>query len=163
MAYSEKQKQMRRCQWVKTDGSRCRGFSKLDSKYCSLHSYNHSRTLPKKNERDAARIRRDKKRAGKQRRFTCTCSAFPFPHRLASGGCRYPDSPAEVYESGDADRAYEYEWERDIEPDYNGEAEAQSVGENKWLRENNQASEEQLSSRENLMSRIWSGEFDNDD
>jgi hypothetical protein len=171
MAYNEKQKQMRRCRAIKSNGERCKGYAKIGGEYCTLHSYNHRRTLPKKNERAAAAARRAKRRAQPQRRFTCNCSAFPFPHRLSSGGCRYPDPPAEVYRAEDSERAYEYEWERvinskrDVEPSYNGagDAEMQPEGENKWRRENYQTNEEEMSARERLMSRIWSGEFDNDD
>src|SRR5262247_475798 len=97
--YTEKQRQMRRCKKLKKDGTQCKAYARVGGEHCTLHSYNHHRTLPKKNERGAARVRRAKKRAQTQPRAVCNCSAFPFTHRLSSGGCRFPDEPTERYES----------------------------------------------------------------
>jgi hypothetical protein len=95
MAYTEKQKKLRRCKVVKANGEQCRSYSKIGFDRCALHLYDHkTKVLPKANEREAARIRREKRRAQGQKEATCTCSAYPFIHRLSSGFCRYPDPPA---------------------------------------------------------------------
>ena len=91
MAYTKKQREMRRCKKIKANGEQCRGSSKLKSEFCSLHWYQHSRELPKTEaERTAAKIRRARRRAEPQKRATCQCEAFAFPHRLSSGRCKYP-------------------------------------------------------------------------
>jgi hypothetical protein len=33
----------------------------------------------------------------KRRRPTCTCKAYPWPHRPLGGSCRHPDPPAAVW------------------------------------------------------------------
>jgi hypothetical protein len=94
MAYTEKQRKIRRCKVIKRDGSQCRSYSKIDGDgRCALHLYDHkTKVLPKANEREATRIRRAKN-VKPQKRATCTCSAYPFIHRLSSGFCAHPDPP----------------------------------------------------------------------
>src|SRR5262245_66200885 len=114
MAYSEKAKALRRCKWIKADGTQCKGYSKLGGRYCGLHSYDHcKKKLPKKGaERAAAAKRRAHKRAQTQRHQTCSCEAYPWIHRAGGGLCNYPDSPREVYNAGDGNQT-----ERAIERD----------------------------------------------
>ena len=38
----------------------------------------------------------------------CRCEAYPFPHRLRYGNCRYPDGPANS-EPGGMDAVYKRE------------------------------------------------------
>jgi hypothetical protein len=91
--YTAKQKAMRRCKKLRKDGDRCKAYAKVGGDFCPLHaSFDPKAPRPKKHERDAARVRREK-RMGKQRRAVCNCPAFDYPHRLSSGGCRYPDDP----------------------------------------------------------------------
>lgn len=101
--YSERQKNLRHCKALRKDGLRCKGWARIGGDYCSLHDgFDAKAPRPKKGaERKAAQYKRAKKLAGKQRRAVCNCSAFPFPHRLSSGGCRYPEKP--IYKSGDSE------------------------------------------------------------
>jgi hypothetical protein len=122
--YTEAQKRMRRCKKLKKNGEQCKGYARLDGDFCTLHStYDPHAPRPKKGaERKASKYRRALKGAGKHRRATCSCPAFPFVHRLSSGGCRYPEKPAEVYRVEDSERSVsdersERQTEREIERD----------------------------------------------
>lgn len=33
-----------------------------------------------------------------RKRASCTCAAYPWPHRLGGGFCRYPDPPAQTFQ-----------------------------------------------------------------
>ncbi len=104
MAYSNKAKQLRRCKKLKTDGTQCRAYARINGQFCSLHGYDHkTKKLPKKNEREAARIRRVIKRAQTQPHQTCDCPAYGWRHRAGSGICKFPDQPEEKFVGGDVE------------------------------------------------------------
>lgn len=110
MAYSDKAKRLRRCKKVKADGTQCRAYARINGQFCSLHGYDHkTKKLPKKNEREAAKVKRAKKRAQTQPHQTCDCLAYNWRHRAGSGICKFPDPPAEPREiRQDIEQAYEW-------------------------------------------------------
>ncbi len=98
MAYSEKAKQLRRCEWIKADGQRCRNYSRLDSNVCGFHLHYPAIKHPKGRERGDAVMRRLKIKTGllpwpKNRKNVCRCYAYNWPHRAGGGFCRWPDEP----------------------------------------------------------------------
>lgn len=100
MAYSEKAKQLRRCEWVKKDGERCRNYSRLDSNVCGFHFHYSSIKHPKGRAHGEAVMRRLKIEAGlppwpKNRKNVCRCRAYNWPHRAGGCCCRWPDEPSE--------------------------------------------------------------------
>jgi hypothetical protein len=171
---------------VKANGEQCKGYSTLDSDACSFHSYDHkTKKLPKANEREAARLRRAKRRSQPQRRAVCNCPAYRFPHRLSSGFCRYPDPPmfrsktfgakrraseqSEVYRSGETERtiarAYEHTTARgkveSSTDEYESSRESSLVADdNERQSERRQELdpqlERQVSAYIDLMKRTWS-------
>lgn len=140
MAYTKRQREMRQCGVIKSNGERCKGFAKIGGERCSLHSYEHRRELPKtKTEREAARYRRAKKRAGNPRRAVCNCPAYPYTHRLSSGACRYPDKPLNTFIA------------RDVEP--------LPVAEERRLDRGDYRAIEEETLYEAVMSKVWSGKI----
>ncbi|MHC4533482.1 MAG: hypothetical protein ACYS6K_05975 [Planctomycetota bacterium] len=88
MAYSEKAKQLRRCQAKKKDGTPCKAWAMWGEprQLCAAH---------------AGRTRGPDRRATtRPHRFyyrrtiaVCTCEAYSFPHRPGGGLCRWPEEP----------------------------------------------------------------------
>jgi hypothetical protein len=54
-------------------------------------------------ERAKAKRTREMQKVRDQRRPTCRCEAYPWPHRPKGGNCRYPDPPAAIWTP-------KYEW-----------------------------------------------------
>jgi hypothetical protein len=125
MAYSDKAKRLRRCKKVKADGSQCRAYARINGQFCPLHGYDHkTKKLPKKNEREAAKIRRANKRAQTQPHQTCDCLAYGWRHRAGSGVCKFPDPPEEKFVGGNvepvpADEQVEWASSPRVEQDIN--------------------------------------------
>jgi hypothetical protein len=104
MAYSDKAKRLRRCKKTKADGTQCLAYARINGQFCSLHGYDHkTKKLPKKNEREAAKIRRAIKRAQTQPHQTCDCPAYGWRHRAGSGVCKFPDPPEQKFVGGNVE------------------------------------------------------------
>ena len=94
---------MRLCTALRRDGSRCRGWAAWDDplQRCGAHVGRHFRgkrsKLTPQQHRDPRsawlRCRRWKIRE----RAVCRCMAYLWPHRPASGLCRWPDQPTRTY------------------------------------------------------------------
>ncbi|MBA7493379.1 hypothetical protein ES702_03937 [subsurface metagenome] len=89
MAYTEKAKELRRCEAIKPNGERCRAYALwgYPAQLCVVHAGLHhkgpmpnSYTIPRK-----ARV------------IPCTCEAYAWPHRPGGGLCRWPDPPEYKY------------------------------------------------------------------
>ena len=77
--YSEKARELRRCQALTKDGERCQGWAVWGDELhrCGRHG---GRVME-------AHIR-------EHTHYTpCRCVAYPFPHRPGSGLCKWPDAP----------------------------------------------------------------------
>lgn len=172
MAYTKKQREARQCRVIKSNGERCRGFAKIDSERCSLHSYSHRRELPRSEaERKTAAYRRARRRAEPQRRAVCNCKHLPYPHRFSSSGA-CPDSPVLVRKVGDSEQV-ERTRERGSVPNRQDEDRASE----KYLRDvgvvirdeppalkdyrrevDKETAEQEITEYEKLMSKVWSGQ-----
>ena len=93
MALSEKGKQLRKCRAFTLNGygPRCKHWAERYSNFCNLHN-GKIRQHPDERELAFRRIfPRLYKKVNKCR--ICNCSAYPFPHCIAVGLCRWPDPP----------------------------------------------------------------------
>lgn len=79
--YTEKTRTLRQCMAMTRRGVQCRAFALWNNpaNRCAVHTYAHRRRVG---------LWRYPWRAE-----PCSCPAFNFPHRLNSGGCRWPDLP----------------------------------------------------------------------
>ena len=83
----------RRCTAARPDGTPCRAFAAWDDpgQRCVVHAGRHHRGPMAAARANAAPIAVAVKPA---RPPACNCPAYPWPHRPASGLCRWPLSPA---------------------------------------------------------------------
>lgn len=79
MPYSEKARELRRCQAQTKGGQPCRQYAVWGDplRRCGQHG---------------GRVAGEHV-SGKTAYEPCRCAAYPFPHRPASGLCRWPDQP----------------------------------------------------------------------
>lgn len=84
MAYSEKARELRRCQGTRKDGEPCQAWAIWGHPdgLCAAHAGRRGRSgmLPSYLVQHA-------------RYEPCTCPAYNWPHRPGGGVCRWPDPP----------------------------------------------------------------------
>jgi hypothetical protein len=95
MAYSPKAQAMRRCMAIRNDGRPCSNYAVWsdERRLCGAHGGRvQYRRVPTKTAY-----------------IPCTCEAYPYPHRPASGHCEWPDAPRfrQVQEPGRHSSDYE--------------------------------------------------------
>jgi hypothetical protein len=78
----------RRCVALTLAGEQCQNFAIWDNEdhLCASHFHKKRRGKLTAEERKA-----EKEKKKRRRGEFCMCPAYPFPHRLANGLCRYPD------------------------------------------------------------------------
>ncbi len=83
MAYSMKARLQRKCTGKRADGSPCQAWARWgdDRQLCSSHA------IKTRKHSDEYKVMRSKAK--------CSCEAYQWPHRPASGLCRWPDPPTE--------------------------------------------------------------------
>jgi len=86
-------REIRRCQAFKDEGwgEQCKAWAKHYTNYCNKHSPpeiidNESRELNKELAQLFPKLYKKKK-------YRCKCSAYTFPHFIATGICNWPDPP----------------------------------------------------------------------
>lgn len=123
MAYSSKAERLRRCTQTKANGTPCRAWARWDDplQRCAGHGIKPQTQKPGES---------DKRKPSKP---VCKCAAYQWPHRPASGLCRWPDPPIERCPTPAGSHLYP-RWERTAEAKILGTGYAQmmrsAVGDN---------------------------------
>lgn len=60
----------------------------------------------RREDREAAKALRVRRKATDKARPKCRCKAYPWPHRPAGGYCRFPDQPTECWQRKPKPRRY---------------------------------------------------------
>ena len=84
-------RERRQCTGTTKAGKHCRAWALLNcaEQLCAAHFYRRRGPVLSHDERSA----REKQRT----RPTCSCLAYPFPHRPNNGFCRWPEDPIEIH------------------------------------------------------------------